>query len=255
MVVFGIQTVWSLHRQMDSYDDEVMRVIDDINQVNVDDYLQNVNLVELLGDEKRKYSVKQRIDPFEIYDEPEFARRYRFSKEFVHELFAMIDGPNNLEPFVCFLLHYKLKQLEITIYLTKYILIYKQQVIRDGFTIPGIHKLLIALRYYAVGCFLEPLSDMFGISKSSACDIVSEVSYLICHKLRNQFIVMPENEREILEAKAMFSRVDGFPLIVGAIDGTHMRVQSFGGDTAELYRNRKTYFSLNCQLTVSANVS
>lgn len=114
-------------------------------------------------------------------------------------------------------------------------------------------KLLIALRFYAVGCFLEPVADMFGVSKSSAYDIVSEVSYLIASK-RNQFVQMSDNEMDLLKNKALFHRIGGFPLAVAAVDGTHIRVQSFGGDDAEVYRNRKTYFSMNCQIAVSADV-
>lgn len=65
---------------------------------------------------------------------------------------------------------------------------------------------------------------------------------------------MPQNEDEILMAKAKFHRINGFPLVIGAIDGTHIRVQSFGGPNAELYRNRKTYFSINAQIVVSGDV-
>lgn len=96
---------------------------------------------------------------------------------------------------------------------------------------------------------------MFGVSKSSANDIVAEVSYLISSNLRQRFIQMPQNENEILIAKAKFHRIDEFPLIIGAIDGTNIEVKSFGGINAELYRNRKGYFSLNCQAMVSADVS
>lgn len=116
-------------------------------------------------------------------------------------------------------------------------------------------KLLIALRFYATGSFLESIGDMFGVSKSTVCDVVAEVSYLIALKLRNRFIRLPGNELEILNAKTLFHRIGGFPLVIGAIDGTHIRVTSFGGQNAELYRNRKGYFSLNCQITVSADVS
>lgn len=66
---------------------------------------------------------------------------------------------------------------------------------------------------------------------------------------------MPQNEDEITMAKAMFHRIDEFPLVIGAIDGTHIRIQSLGGNDAELYRNRKTYFSINAQMVVSGDVS
>lgn len=112
----------------------------------------------------------------------------------------------------------------------------------------------MALRFYAVGCFAEPLSDMFGVSKSTVYDTIAEVSFLICIKLKDRYIRMP-TEAELFEAKARFHRFDGFPLVIGAIDGTNIRIQSLGGNTAELYRNRKGYFSLNCQIVVSADVN
>lgn len=130
-----------------------------------------------------------------------------------------------------------------------------EQVVRERFTIPGITRLLVALRFYAVGCFLLPLGDMFGISKSSACDIITEVSYLIASKLRDRYIRAPATEVDILNAKAAFHRIGNHPLIIAGIDGTQVKVRSFGGDDAELYRNRKTFFSLNCQIAVSADVS
>lgn len=84
-------------------------------------------------------------------------------------------------------------------------------------------KLLIALRFYAVGCFIEPLADMFGVSKSSACDIVTEVSFLIASK-RNDFVRMSDEEIDVLKNKALFQRIGGFPLAIAAVDGTHIRI-------------------------------
>lgn len=72
-----------------------------------------------------------------------------------------------------------------------------------------------------------PLADLFGVSKSSACDIITEVSYLIASKLRAQYIRAPENDIEILNAKATFHKIGKFPLVFGAIDGTHFKVRSF----------------------------
>jgi len=44
-----------------------------------------------------------------------------------------------------------------------------------------------------------------------------------------------------------FYRVAGFPGVLGAIDCTHVCIQSPGGENAELFRNHKGYFSLNVQ--------
>lgn len=127
-------------------------------------------------------------------------------------------------------------------------------VVREDFTIPGITKLLIALRFYAVGCFAEPLGDMFGVSAKTALNTVAEVSYIIALKLRNNYINMPLNRNEILYVKVRFHRFQGFPLAIGAVDGTHIQIESFGGEYAEYYRNRKRIFSINCQIVVSADV-
>ncbi len=35
--------------------------------------------------------------------------------------------------------------------------------------------------------------------------------------------------------------------MIGCVDGTHVRIVSPGGDDAEVYRNRKGYFSINVQ--------
>lgn len=113
---------------------------------------------------------------------------------------------------------------------------------------------MIALRYYAVGCFLEPLADLFGVSPSTACDVVAEVSYLIASK-RNEFIKLPTDNETLLKKKSLFHRIAGFPLVIFAVDGTFVVVQSFGGNDAETFRNRKTRFSMNVQVAFSADVS
>lgn len=125
---------------------------------------------------------------------------------------------------------------------------------RPNFTLPGMTKLIIALRFYAVGCFYMAIADNFGVSKSIVEAIIFEVSYLISSKLRENVIVMPQTPQELLNAKVDFMRWSGFPMCITAVDGTHVLIQSFGGHDAELYRNRKMVFSLNCQIAVSADV-
>jgi hypothetical protein len=51
----------------------------------------------------------------------------------------------------------------------------------------------------------------------------------------------------------MFSRAR-FPNCIGAIDCSHVKIQSPGGDQAETFRNRKLFFSLNVQTIADANL-
>ena len=45
-----------------------------------------------------------------------------------------------------------------------------------------------------------------------------------------------------------FYQIQRFPGCIGAIDGTHIPIINPGGENPEIYRNRKGFFSLNCQV-------
>ena len=55
------------------------------------------------------------------------------------------------------------------------------------------------------------------------------------------------SENKVQEIQRQFMQQNRIPGIVGAIDCTHIPPQSPGGDTAELFRNRKGLFSINVQ--------
>ncbi|XP_026736450.1 putative nuclease HARBI1 [Trichoplusia ni] len=65
---------------------------------------------------------------------------------------------------------------------------------------------------------------------------------------------MPITEDEQRQAALKFYDIARFPRIIGAIDCTHVRMKSPGGETAEIYRNRKGYFSINMQAICSADL-
>jgi len=88
-------------------------------------------------------------------------------------------------------------------------------------------KLLLALRFYATGSFLISAGDVMGVSKSAACVIVHDVSVALA-KLRPQIIKMPETNDEIKELHKQFYGIAKFPLVIGAIDCTHIKIQSPG---------------------------
>ncbi|PSN30960.1 putative nuclease HARBI1 [Blattella germanica] len=55
-------------------------------------------------------------------------------------------------------------------------------------------------------------------------------------------------------SKFQLHQIAKFPKVIGAIDCTHIRLQSPGGNTAEQYHNRKGYFSLNVQVVADAKL-
>lgn len=73
-------------------------------------------------------------------------------------------------------------------------------------------------------------------------------------KNRARFIHMPRNEMEMIAASEQFYKFARFPRTIGAIDCTHVKMQSPGGENAENYRNRKGWYSFNIQAVCSANM-
>ncbi|CAH2013455.1 unnamed protein product, partial [Acanthoscelides obtectus] len=117
-------------------------------------------------------------------------------------------------------------------------------------SISPINQLLLTLRFYATGNFLLTVGDFIKVSKSSASKIVKKVSEAIA-TFSGRFIKMPSNDEEIRKAKSSFYEKAHVPRVIGSLDCTHIKIQSPGGNNAELFRNRKGYFSINVQ-TISA---
>jgi hypothetical protein len=87
-------------------------------------------------------------------------------------------------------------------------------------------------------------------------------------------IVFPNGIEEIRTTQEDFFNVAAFPRVLGTIDGTHIRIQSpgnksllltyqrfsellicnLGGNDAEVFRNRKQYFSINTQMICNSKL-
>ncbi|XP_036319854.1 putative nuclease HARBI1 [Rhagoletis pomonella] len=65
---------------------------------------------------------------------------------------------------------------------------------------------------------------------------------------------MPKNSAELEIVNRSFHRIANFPKVVGCIDCTHVKIQSPGGVNAEIFRNRRGYFSYNVQTVCYANL-
>lgn len=90
-----------------------------------------------------------------------------------------------------------------------------------------MYQLLLTLRLYATGSFLITMGDFAGVSTTSAHRIVHRVSRAIA-RLRPHFIHFPTTREEIRREQFQFFNIARFPKVIGCIDCTHIRVQSFG---------------------------
>ncbi|XP_050557727.1 putative nuclease HARBI1 isoform X1 [Spodoptera frugiperda] len=171
---------------------------------------------------RRPKIFRQRNPPLDTWDDLGFCQRYRLSKAIVMWLLNLIG---------CYL---------------------KTPTTRNH-AISPLEQILLTLRFYATGTMQQCSGDFFGISKSAACKIIHLVSRVISTKL-NYLITMPHTPAEIKEVVAKFYSIAKFPSVVGAIDCTHIRIISPGGENAELYRNRKDVFSINVQVVADADL-
>ncbi|KAK5650446.1 hypothetical protein RI129_001475 [Pyrocoelia pectoralis] len=171
---------------------------------------------------RRQKIYRPRTQYLTEYDDVEFFDRFRLTKPTVlallQQIVAELDSPTN-----------------------------------RGGKITLLDQLLLALRFYASGNMLIGVADFIGVSRSSASKIVQKVSRVMA-SLRPQYIKFYETEAEMDIAAQEFHAIASFPRTIGAIDGTLIRINSPGGVDAEIYRCRKSYFSLNVQTVSDANL-
>ncbi|XP_051165640.1 putative nuclease HARBI1 [Leptopilina boulardi] len=171
---------------------------------------------------RRPRIIKDRINYMETFDDVDFVRRFRLSKNTVNELLIEIQD-----------------QL--------------QSATQRNHAISPIIQVLLTLRYYATGSHFIAAGDFSGVSKSSAHRIVHRVTAAIA-RLAPDVIKLPASPQEISATQIDFYAIARFPRVIAAFNCTHIKVQSFGGNEAEIFRNRKGYFSINVQATCDANL-
>lgn len=114
-------------------------------------------------------------------------------------------------------------------------------------------KLLVTLRYYATGSFIAACGDFAGIHKTTTGKIIKDVSEALA-ELRPDFVYFPSSVSEIRKVRQDFYNIAKFPSCVEALDCTHIKIRSPGGDDAEIFRNRKHFFSINVQTICDAHL-
>lgn len=194
----------------------------ELAQIEIDNIENEIN--ELTTTTNRKvYTVQTRLNPMQKYNDENFRKRFRLTKSSVIYLHSLIGA--DLEPIKT----------------------------RVGFTLSALDKILITLRYYATACFQQVAADFYGVVESTVCKIVPIVSDKIA-SLRATFIHMPTTNDEMDQTKQDFFRIAGMPAIIGAIDGTLVKIQEVGGiqNKTDFYC-RKQFYALNVQIVCDAN--
>ncbi len=166
--------------------------------------------------------IRDRSNPMEEFGDDDFFVRFRFDKDTVR--------------YICDLVIVNLQR-------------------RQDHTehIPPLLQLLMTLRYYASGTFQIVVGDLLGVHQSTVSRVVKRTSEALARHCRD-FVRFPENAAGIRAVQRGFYNIAGFPGAFGTIDCTHVPIQSPGGRRAELFRNRKGWFSINVQVVGDAQL-
>lgn len=85
----------------------------------------------------------------------------------------------------------------------------------------------MTLRFYATGSMLIVMGDFGGIDPGTASRVIAAVSIELAGLLLT-YIRMPLTDQDLEETKNEFKEIANFPNVIGAIDCTHVRIQSPG---------------------------
>ncbi|KAJ8926211.1 hypothetical protein NQ314_021438 [Rhamnusium bicolor] len=94
--------------------------------------------------------------------------------------------------------------------------------------------------------------DFMGVSKTSACRLVRKISAAIA-SLRPQYINMYRDNGEMEKAAEDFYGISSFPRVIRSIDCTLIKIESPGGEDAEIFHSRKGFFALTVQTVSDSN--
>ena len=86
-------------------------------------------------------------------------------------------------------------------------------------------RVAIALYFYSGACDYQTISSLFGIGRSTVCNILHAVSEAIVGKFLPKIIRLP-NEVEVQIIIREFEEISGFPQAVGTINGCHIRIKA-----------------------------
>ncbi len=122
---------------------------------------------------------KERLDPFEIYNDLDFYQRYRFDKASVNYLVATFGEDVDTMSYSCY-------------------------------SVKAEMKILITLRFLASNSLQQVVGDCFGLDKSTVCRIVNEVIPVIASKM-DDFVQWPNENEKIQQISNGFKEVTGIP--------------------------------------------
>lgn len=117
-----------------------------------------------------------------------------------------------------------------------------------------IHK-RIACALYSLGSSseLRTIAHLFGIGRTTATIILHDFCEVLVNLFFNSIIRFPTTSSEIQETFNSFFTQYGYPMCVGAVDGTHIAIKPPKGAESDYY-NYKKYHSILMLAAVNSDL-
>ncbi|XP_033725238.1 protein ALP1-like [Pecten maximus] len=113
-------------------------------------------------------------------------------------------------------------------------------------------QLYITLWYLGENDTIQKIADRFGVGEATVTQCRNKILKIVLKNLKKKFVVWPTHE-EMLEEENLFAARNGFPDIVGALDGTRIPI-SKPRDHPQTYVNRKGFHSIQLQAICRHNM-
>lgn len=112
-------------------------------------------------------------------------------------------------------------------------------------------RVAIALWRFSSGDSSRTISWLFGVGESMCTETCLEVAQAICEEFGPEYLATPTQE-EFKRQVELFERGRGFPMCVGARDGTHISIRGSFGRRKLLWRF-KGFYSIVLQIVAGAD--
>lgn len=162
---------------------------------------------------RRQRVFRDRNDPFELFNDEELYRRFRFDRSTILLITDMV----TISPGTA-----------------------------RNHSISALHQVMITLRFLASNSHQMVISDTFGVSQPTISRIVDRVTDALLKNLHH-VIKYPSQDSERRNEKSVFYNIAHFPGVIGCIDGTHVRILA-PSEHEYIYVNRKGWHSINVQV-------
>ncbi|CAB3251255.1 unnamed protein product [Arctia plantaginis] len=186
------------------------------NKLTLFEFLECDN--DISSRKKCRRDLREDTDPFIAFEDEEFIKRYRLSKQLVLDLCEEL-GPMFRKP------------------------------VRSTYLSVEI-KILTALSFYGTGSYRRPIGDIsaHSMAQQTVSSVMAEVTACIdSPNMRRKYIHFPQTPEERNKTRARFYQKFNIPGVLGCIDCTQVAIMR-PIDHEERYYYRKHYHSLNVQL-------